>query len=80
MGDFILIMGLRSGTVACPCNGCFTVMQYMPAGEESRLGFKDYWKNDFPARPPAGRVCLETTKAVFVTGLYFALTKGISLL
>ena len=55
-------------------------MQYMPAGEESRLGVKDYWKNDFPARPPAGRVCLETTKAVFVTGLYFALTKGISLL
>jgi|GEM_PF-3394620 len=60
---------------------CFTVMQYMLAGEESRLGFKDYWKNDFLARHThAGRVCLETTKTLFVIGLCFAVTKGISLL
>lgn len=56
-------------------------MQYMLAGEESRLGFKDYWKNDFLARhTPAGRICLETTKTLFVIGFCFAVTKGISLL
>ncbi len=60
---------------------CFNIMQYMLAGEESRLGFQDYWKNGFLARHTnAGRTCLEATKTVFLMALYFAVAKGITLL
>ena len=56
-------------------------MQYMLAGEESRLGFQDYWRDGFLARhTPAGRSFLEKTKVVFLFALYAVAVKGISLL
>lgn len=48
----------------------FVFFKYLAAGEESRLGHKDYWNDVFLLNKPSiQRRCLEFTKAVLTVAL-----------
>lgn len=48
-------------------NNWFTTLRYLVAGEESRPGIKDTWRDGFlAAKDPLQRRCLEFIKAMMV--------------
>lgn len=55
-------------------NYWFTVIRYFFAGEDSRPGIQDHWRNGFlAAHSPAQRKLLECTKVMVLLGTTFFL-------
>lgn len=51
----------------------FKTMQYLVAGEESRPGIQDRWRDVFlAARTPLQRRCLEFTKTMVIVAVCFS--------
>jgi len=58
-------------------NNWFKTMRYLVAGEESRPGMQDYWRDGFlAAHTPIQRRCLEFSKVmVMIFGCFFIMTR-----
>ncbi len=54
----------------------FMIIRYLAAGEDSRLGIQDYWRDGFlAAHTPLQRRCLEFSKVmVMITICFFIMT------
>ncbi|WDP90975.1 MAG: hypothetical protein HUN04_15245 [Desulfobacter sp.] len=55
-------------------NYWFTMMRYLVAGEDSRPGIQDYWRNGFlAAHTPLQRKLLECTKVAVLLAVSFSI-------